>query len=73
MSETQFKFKNGNNPDLINSLYIPNLVNSNKQVDLVLANVEKGGGYRVISQNELNENYDSVPFGGFIFYQKKNS
>jgi len=73
MSETQLKFKYGNNPDLINSLYIPNLVNSNKKVDLVLANVEKGGGYRVISQNELNENYESVPFGGYIFYQKKFS
>jgi hypothetical protein len=71
MSESQFKFKNGNNPELINSLYIPNVLNTNKKVDLVLANVEKGGGYRVIPLNELNENYDAVPFGGYVFYQKK--
>ena len=73
MSESQFQFKTGGNPELVNSLYIPNVLNTNKKVDLVLANVEKGGGYQVIRQDEFNLNYEAVPFGGFVFYQKKES
>lgn len=73
MSESQFQFKAGNNYDLVNSLFIPNVLNSNKKVDLVLANVEKGGGYRVLPQTEFNIKYDAVPFGGYVFYQKKGN